>query len=199
MRRVLFLLLFMVLVVPSSVLATKGVGIGNDKIEVDEPLKAGSIYQVPAITVINTGDEASNYEVGITYHSDWPIESWPPEEWFEFSPKEFYIEPGGTQVVEIQLNIPIKVVPGEYKAYLEGRPILKDASGGAVQIQVAAASRMTFSIAPANIFQGLYYRVVALFANNAPWSYIVLAVIVLAILAVLFKSKFKFNLSIDKK
>lgn len=70
-----------VLFVPSLAFARLGVGVGTGKITVDEDLKAGSIYAVPPVTILNTGDEPSDYELLITYHSD-QQEIWPDKEWF---------------------------------------------------------------------------------------------------------------------
>ena len=41
--------------------ASIGVGVGTGKIELDEILRPGLDYSLPPITVINTGDEASEF------------------------------------------------------------------------------------------------------------------------------------------
>lgn len=191
--------LLAVLLLPGIALANVGVGIGNGKIEVNEPLKAGAIYQVPSVTVLNTGDVASEYEMDITYHVE-QTGMWPEKKWFKFSPNKFDLEPGGAQIVEVRLDIPVKVTPGDYFAFIEAHPVVQK-EGGVTRINVAAACKFYFSVAPANIFQGIYYRTLALFTHYSPWSYIVFAVVVFAILTVIFRKKFKLNLrlSIDKK
>ncbi len=63
----LFLFFAFFLIVPQA-FANLGVGVGTGKIVVDEQLKPGMIYQLPSFSVINTGDIASDYSVGVAYH-----------------------------------------------------------------------------------------------------------------------------------
>jgi uncharacterized membrane protein YdbT with pleckstrin-like domain len=97
--------------------------------------------------------------------------------------------------------LPLKAIPGNYFAFIEGHPVQKSSGGGTTVVGIAAATKFYFTIAPSNIFEAMYYRVTTFFDYNAPWSYIVLAVIALAILWVLFKKHFKFklNIKVDKK
>ncbi len=186
------------LIFPFLAMARIGVGIGGGKIVVDEPLKAGMLWDLPSVTILNTGDEASDYEVDVAFHNDQP-EIWPEREWFEFEPKEFYLEPGGAQIVEVSLNLPVKVLPGDYFAFVEGKPLKRATENGGANIGVAAASKLYFSVAPNNIFQGIYYRFLSLYDNAKPWSHVILAVIVVAILIILFKKTFKLQLSVGRK
>lgn len=64
-------------------------------------------------------------------------------------------------------------------------------------VGIAAAAKLYFSVAPANIFVGLYYRVVSLLTIYSPWSYIVSVVVLLAILGTLFKKFFRFNIKVS--
>lgn len=112
--KVIFLLSF-ILLLPAAALASIGVGIGTGKIVVDKPLKPGIIYNLPSITVLNTGDEPGDYGFSIEYHQDQP-QLLPDKTWFNFSPASFRLEPGKTQTVAIILSLPIKTVPGDYFA-----------------------------------------------------------------------------------
>lgn len=200
MKKTLLLFLLCVLFVPSLAFARLGVGVGTAKIIVDKDLKAGTIYSVPPVTILNTGDEPSDYELLITYHSD-QQEIWPDREWFEFSPSSFHLEPGEAQIVNVRLDLPIKAKPGNYFAFIEGHPVQKASGGGTTVIGIAAATKFYFTIAPSNIFEAIYYRLITFFDYNAPWSYIILAVVLVAVLWALFKKffKFKLNIKIDKK
>jgi hypothetical protein len=104
----------------------------------------------------------------------------PDRSWIEFSPQEFTMSPGKGQAVDVKMSLPLKVVPGDYFAYLVAKPI-KGAAPGEVGIGVAAASKLYFTVKPANIFQGVYYRLASLLVRGAPWTYIVIGVIILAI------------------
>ena len=195
-----FIVFFLIggLIFPFLAMARIGVGIGGGKIIVDEPLKAGTLWDLPSVTILNTGDEASDYEVAVAFHND-QTEIWPDREWFKFEPQEFYLEPGEAQIVEVKLNLPVKVLPGDYFAFIEGRPLKRAIEGGGTNIGIAAASKLYFTVAPNNIFQGVYYRFLSLYNNAKPWSYVVLAVIVAAILIIIFKKTFKIKLSVGRK
>jgi len=188
-----FLLLF---AFPLSALASVGVGVNLGKIRIDEPLKPGGLYTFPIIGVINTGDEAGDYELEVTYHQDQP-ELRPDGEWFSFSPSSFHLEGGEAQNVEIRLNLPVRLKPGDYFAYLEAHPVVL--SGPGTTIGVAAATKTYFTVAPANVFQAAYYRTSSFIVLNAPWTYVVLVIFFGAILIALFRKYFSFNLGISRK
>jgi hypothetical protein len=187
-----------ILVLPIVVSAKIGVGVGTGKIQVDQPLKAGLIYTIPPITIINTGDEPSEYGVGIQYHENQP-EMRPMKEWFGFEPLNFYLEPGQVQVVQIKLTLPVTgAKPGDYFAFLQGFPV-KKAQAGSTSVGVAAAAKLYFTVTPANFFVGVYYRAASLCNMYAPWSYVVLAVIAATLLIALFRRFFSFNFGINLK
>jgi hypothetical protein len=196
----LYILIFItaVLLFPLGSSANLGVGVGTGKIEMDKPLKPGGLYTLPSLTVINTGDEPSDYGVSVEYKGDQPRMS-PPKEWFIFTPSTFHMEPGQSQVVQVQVNIPIKTKPGDFFAYLQGAPVRATSSAGGATIGIGAAAKLYFTIAPANIFQGLYYRALFLITTNTPWSYVILVVIAMSILIVLFRKYFSFNIGVKRK
>jgi P pilus assembly chaperone PapD len=166
-RKILLAILFLLLTAGVSY-ARIGVGVGTGKIEVDQKLKPGIIYQLPPLTVVNTGDEVSDYKVGVSYHEK-QTQLEPPEAWFRFSPKEFNLEPGKVQVVNIKLDLPVNAKPGQYFTYLEGQPIKKSQSG-ATSISIAAAAKLYFEVVPANLLQGIYYKLVSFWNIYQPWT-----------------------------
>lgn len=198
MKKDLVLILGLLLLLPILAWARIGVGVGLGKIHIDEPLKAGKIYNLPSLPVLNTGDEPGEYGVSVQYfegqekRDDMGLR--PAEEWFSFEPESFHLEPGKVQTVKITLTLPIKTRPGKYFAYLEGHPVRKS-EAGVTSIGVAAATRLYFTVAPANIFQGIYYRFISLYSRYHPWDTIVLAIIVLAGLVVIFRKKFKIQIA----
>ena len=189
-----FLIIF--LSIPLFVLAGVGVGVNLGKIQINEPLKPGGIYNFPSIGVINTGDEPGDYEVEVTYHQDQP-QLRPAQEWFSFSPSSFHLEPGGSQNVAIKLTLPMKMKPGDYFCYLEAHPIIK--AGPGTTIGVAAATKTYFSVIPANIWQAIYYKTIFLLTMYAPWTYVVLAVVAAAIIIAIVRKFFAFQIPIRKK
>jgi len=182
----------------SYALAKIGVGIGAGKITVDEPLKAGEIYDLPALPVLNTGDEPSEYGVSIEYHEgqeereDMGFK--PERNWFRFSPATFRLAPGESRVVDITLTLPVRVVPGQYFAYLEAHPI-RESVAGITSVNVAAATKLYFTVEPSNIFYGLYYRVTGLYARYHPWDTVVLAIVLVALALRFIGKRFKFQIA----
>jgi len=182
--------------IASVALAGIGVGVNLGKIEIDEPIRPGGIYNFPSIGVINTGSEPADYELAITYHQDQP-EIRPLQEWFSFNPSSFRLEPGESQNVAVKLTLPTKTKPGDYFAYLEAHPVVK--AGPGTTIGVAAATKTYFSVAPANILQAITYRISSFLTVYAPWTYVVLVVVAGAVIIALFKKFFKFQVNIKMK
>jgi len=94
----------------SNVYARIGVGVTTGKIQVDEILRPGTIYELPPLTVVNTGDEKAEYRVGTAYREK-QKELAPPKEWFTFSPAKFTLKPEETQTVDIKLQLYFTVEP----------------------------------------------------------------------------------------
>jgi len=193
-KRAAVLILGLSLLLPFLALAKLGVGVGTGKIQVDKPLKPGFIYNILPVTVFNTGDEAADFGIGIEYRENIP-QLRPEKEWFSFKPEKFHLEPGQSKMVEIQLTLPVKgVKPGDYFCFLSGYPIQKSEAGVAT-VGIAAATKLYFTVAPANIFQGIYYRFVSLYTRYHPWDTIVLTLIALAIVIRLIGKKFKIQIA----
>jgi len=186
------------LTVPVLVFARIGVGVGTGKIVVNQPMKAGLIYTLPSLTVLNTGDEPSEYGVGIQFRENQP-ELRPDKSWFDFEPSTFSLEPGESQVVKIKLSLPVTgAAPGEYFSFLQGFPMSRATAGG-TSVGIAAATKLYFTVAPANIFMGLYYRVGSLFSLYAPWSYVISTVILVFLGLKILRRFVSFNLGISVK
>lgn len=196
MKKTIILFLIITLFVPMMALAGIGVGVNLGKIEINAPLKPGGIYNFPSIGVLNTGDIASRYELAVTYHQDQP-QLRPKQEWFSFSPVSFNLEAGASQNVAIKLTVPIRVKPGDYFAYLEAHPIV--IAGPGTTIGVAAATKAYFTIAPANIWQAIYYKIASFLVIYAPWTYIILLIILGALIIVILRKFFAFQINISKK
>jgi len=182
---------------PLKVWAKIGVGVTTGKITVEEKLRPGIIYQLPPLTIVNTGDEEGDYEPAVSYHQD-QKELRPAQNWFEFSPKKFHLKPGEAQKVEIKLNLPIKIEPGEYFAYLEGHPVAKSESGQTT-IGVAAAAKLYFTVLPANPVLGVYYKVASIWKLNQPWSSRIAGAISLLVIYLAMRKYLGFQISFGGK
>jgi hypothetical protein len=170
-----------------------GVGVGIGKIQLDKPLRAGGIYSLPDLPVIDTGDESGDYLAEVQYLENIP-EIRPAQEWFNFSPATFSLKPGEVQQVKVTLTIPLKTKPGDYFAYLEARPVAKHIQGQ-TSIGVAAAAKLYFTVEPSNLFQGLYYRFISLYGRYHPWDTIGLSVLAFLMLTRFIGKRFKFEIA----
>ncbi len=196
MKKITFLTLIIVsLIFPAYTLGRIGVGVATGKIIVNEKLKPGIIYNLPPLTVLNTGDVPSDYEVKITYFEKQP-QLRPSNDWFIFSPQKFHLDPGKVQKVSIKVNLPITVKPGDYFGFLEAHPMQKN-TAGKTTIGVAAATKLYFTIVPANILYGIYYKIVSFWEVYAPWPQRVTTILV--VIGVFFIVRKFFNIQIGLK
>jgi len=187
-----FFLIFIPFFFPVPVSARLGVGVGTGKIVVSDILKPGIIYNLPEVAVLNTGDQPSEYGITVAYHQDQP-ELQPPKEWFTFTPSQFHLEPGKVQLVKIKLNLPIRTVPGEYFAYLEGFPV-QPSDNGATIVGIAAASKLYFTVAPANLITGIYYRVLSFWKEYQPWTDRISRFVIIVLVVIVFSRFFKIEI-----
>ncbi|MCK4388141.1 MAG: hypothetical protein KAW00_05150 [Dehalococcoidia bacterium] len=178
-----------------QVQAQVGVGIMPGIIRVDEPLLPGGHYKLPSLQVVNTGQEASEYEVELARMAE-QKELQPPPEFISFSPKSFYLEPGANQVVSLSLAIPVKAKPGDYLAYIEAHPV---SPGNGMTIGIAAATKLFFTIKPANIVVGIFAAISSFFSTRAPISYIVLGVVALGIAVFFLRRRISFEVRVGRK
>jgi len=169
-----------------------GVGVTTGIIRLENQLKPGKTYDLPSIGIVNTGEVPINYQLSISYDAD-QSQLRPESDWFTFFPQEIYLEPGVSQAVEIVVKLPVKANPGDYFAYLEVAPAAD--TGPGTRIGVAAATRLYFSVQPANIFQAFYYSFSEFYAKFHPWNTIILALIFLSTLILILKKKFKIQIA----
>lgn len=191
----LTLLLLAVLLLPVLVLAKVGVGMGAGEIRIDEEIKLGGIYEIPSVRIFNTGDETTTYGMGIAFHQDMH-QLRPQKEWFTFTPATFTLEPNESELVKVVMTVPLKGEPGDYFAFIESGPVPTNEVG--TSVGVAVATKLYFTLVPANFFQAVTHRVSSLFENYAPWSWIGLGLIAFIILITIVRRFFSFNVTMRK-
>lgn len=196
-RKVVFALvvgIFLIFPYPVA-MAKVGVGMGAGEIRVDEPIKLGGIYELPNVRIFNTGDEVTTYGMGIAFHQD-HHELRPTKGWFSFNPATFTLSPGESQEVRIVMTAPLTGEPGDYFAFIESGPVPTNAPG--TSVGVAVATKLYFTLVPANIFQAIGFRISSFFETYSPWSWGGLGLIVLIVLFVIFRRFFSFNIAVRK-
>lgn len=192
---VLFLALFFLL--PASVFARIGVGVATGKIVVEDKLRPGMIYQFPPFTILNTGDVPSDFQADISYLEKQP-QLRPPKQWFIFSPQKFHLDPGGAQVVDVKLNLPLRVEPGDYFAYLEGLPVVTPVAGQ-TNVGIAAASKLYFTVLPGSFWEGIYYKGLSFWKVYSPWTERVALGLTAVTAYLLFRKFFKLQIGLKKQ
>ena len=175
--------------------AKLGVGMGAGEVRLTEKIKPGGIYTLPNLRVFNTGDETATYGFGVSYHQENP-QLRPRKEWFHFQPETFTLEAEQSQEVSIVMTVPMKAEQGDYFAFLEAGPIASNKPGTSVGI--AVATKLFFTVAPANIFQAGAYRISSFFNSNSPWSWVGLGVFLFIIVSILFRKFFSFSIGVKK-
>jgi hypothetical protein len=183
-------------VVVGKASADLGVGVGVGKIQVDQDLKPGQIYNLPPITVLNTGTVPSEYKVLIEHQEKQP-ELIPQSSWLIFSPQTFHLDPKKVQKVSIKLNLPLKTPPGKYFVYLEAQPITVT-QNGVTAVNIAAATKLYFTVVPGSLLEGIYYKLLSIWTVFAPIPQIILGVILLLIFILIAKRFVKIELRLSK-
>lgn len=196
-RNILIVCLALVLplVAAAPAVAKLGVGVNVGRIEVNEPLLSGGIYRIAKVGVINTGTEKATYEVDVSYLED-QKQLRPPKEWFSFKPKRLSLKPKDSEHVEVTVVLPVKAAPGKYFALIEAHPVIKKE---AVTISIAAASKMSFTVESSSLFWSIINRVSSWLTANAPYTYIGLGILVLAIAVLIFRRFARISLRVERK
>jgi len=193
--RLTILLVILSILLPVCVFARVGVGVGTGMIDVRDALRPGGVYNLGDLLVFNTGDEGALYKVNIAYLGS-AKELRPEEAWFKFGKEEFYLDPAKGENISIRLQLPLKVTPGRYFAFVEASP--KMIPGKGTTIGVAAASKLYFNVAPANWFMGIYYRLLSLAGMYKKWIYIILALVAVIAVVKIFKKYVHIQVGIKK-
>jgi len=194
---VIMLAALLILCLPAPTQAQLGVGIMPGTIRVDEPLLPGGRYNLPSVQVLNTGNVSSDYGVELASMAE-QEELQPPADFIVLSPTSFHLEPGANQVVSLSLDIPLKAKPGDYLAHIEAHPTATTPGGG-MQIGVAAATKLCFTVKPANLLVAITNSIANFLTRNAPVSYTVLGVIVLGLLIFFLRRRIRIDIRIARK
>jgi hypothetical protein len=186
----------LLLIVTDSLFAKIGVGMGAGEVRVTEDIRPGGIYTLPSLRVFNTGDETATYGMNVAYHQD-NQQNRPAINWFTFEPATFTLEPGTSEEISITMTVPVKALPGEYFAFLESGPVQTQTEG--TSVGVAVATKLYFTIVPANLWQAFIYRASAFMNTYAPWTWVAFGVVALLLTAFVFTRFFSFNISFRSK
>lgn len=190
---VLALVSFLALAGPA--LAEPGVTVGIGKIVMNDPLRAGGRYPLPAVPVTNSGTVASTYQVVINT-IEGQEERKPDPAWFTIQPARFTLKPGERQDVMVSVDLPWLVDPGSYFCLLQAGPIVESQG---TSLGVAAAAKLSFTVNHGNIVVATAYTVVEAVQQRAPWSYFILAALVLVVGYPVLDRVFGIKISVQRR
>ncbi len=196
-RILLALITASVALLPMSAVAQEGVGVGVNvgSIEVDVPLLSGDSYLLPSVGVVNTGHVTADYTLHVTYRET-QTELRPPEDWFEYDPDRFPLEPDQVQSVQVRVSIPGSAEPGDYFAFLEASPVIE---GTGVTVGVAAAVKLSFTVEPGGGGDNAVVAAWNRFDDNAPVSYSIVGAIAALLLLYLLWRRFAIRIKFERR
>ena len=145
--------------------------------------------------MINTGDEVTSYELSIGYLES-QQERRPGEAWFSFSPARLSLQPGESHEVAVGIDVPASALPGDYFALLKAQTVAEQTGG--TSVGVAAATKLSFSVASSGWLDAQWHRVNRWLDDAAPWTYLLPAALFLAFLA-LKAGRLPFRLRIERR
>ncbi len=76
---------------------------------------------------------------------------------------------------------------------------MKKSQSGNTTVGVAAAAKLYFTVVPANLVQGVYYKVISLWQIYSPWTMIAALVLGAVVLISIFKKYFNLQINLKKK
>jgi len=190
MSRAVLIGLAILLLSASTASADRGVALDLGKVAIAEALTPGGSYHLPPVGVRNPGDEVTRYRMVVS-----PLAGQEgtelPADWIDFSPRELTLRPGQTKSVETRLSLPTGADADDYEGLLAAQIV---PGGGGAQVGAAAATKLTFEVESTTLLGAWWHRLSVWFTDNAPWTWIVPALLTSLLLAGQFRRHFAFRL-----
>ena len=171
--------------------ASRGVALDIGRLDISQKLTPGAVYRLPSIGVRNPGTEVTSYRIVVTHvegQAGKPI----PASWFRFTPDHVTLKPGRTKKVQARLSLPSGADPGDYEGLIAAQIVTK---GKGAQIGAAAAARVTLSVEASTWLSGQWYRLRTFLSGNQPWTWLVPALLLLALAAAQARRRFSFSVA----
>jgi hypothetical protein len=169
--------------------ADRGVALDLGRLDIAQTLAPGGGYRLPPIGVRNPGDEVTSYKLVVSHvqgQAGKPV----PAAWFRFAPNSVTLKPGQTKKVQARLSLPTGANPGDYEALVAAQIVTK---GKGAQVGAAAAAKVTFAVESSTWLGGQWYRVRTFFSGHEPWTWLIPALLAMALLAVQLRTRFAFR------
>jgi len=162
------------------------VGVGLGSIKLPDPLYPGGVYRLPSWPVINTGEVAGYFEVGVS----------PFSKYFSFRPQKLFLEAGENQPVAVWVKVPFAAPSQSYKVVLEARPVMSEA-GGQVRVGPVAGTKLSFAVGESpSVLGAAAQRARSFWGLRQPWLTIYLVVLCLGLAGVFLRRAFQIEMKI---
>lgn len=189
MQRILLLGLAVLVLSAGTASAERGVALDLGTVEIAQALTPGGSYHLPPVGVRNPGDDRTTYRMvvsSIAGQSRAPV----PESWVHFSPGEVTLGPGQTRKVQPRLSLPTGADPGNYEGLLAAQIVT---GGVGSQVGAAAAAKLTFEVESTTLLGAWWHKLSTASTEHAPWTWLVPAVLALALVASWLMRRFSFR------
>jgi hypothetical protein len=121
-----------------------GAGVGANPIVLSDPARAGSVYALPSLYVVNTGSITATYRITLQrlpHQRGLDV----PKSWVQIAPTEVRLAPGRSILVGLKLSVPKQATNGRYGSGLVATAVLGEA-GKSVATGAAAATDLRFTV-----------------------------------------------------
>src|SRR5262245_48094422 len=169
--------------------ATRGVALDLGRIDVAQKLTPGGGYRLPPLGVRNPGDEVTSYRIVVLQVQGQHGRAIPVD-WVKVEPAELTLKPGRTETVQARIDLPTGADPGDYEGLLAAQIVT---SGKGARVGAAAAARLTFSVEASTWLGAQWYRVRAFLSGHEPWTWLIPALLAMALLGWQVRSRFAFQ------
>ena len=169
--------------------ADRGVALDLGRLDVAQTLTPGGGYRLPPVGVRNPGNEVTSYRIVVSHvrgQQGKPI----PADWVRFQPSRLTLKPGKTKNVQARLSLPGGADAGDYQGLLAAQIVTK---GKGAQVGAAAAAKVTFSVESSTLLGSWWDRIRGFFAGHRPWTWLIPALLAMALLAAQVGKRFSFR------
>lgn len=187
--RVLCLALAVAGFLPIAAEASLGTGVSASPIVLAESAHPGNSYALPAMYVVNTGTEPSDYAVHVARLSQ-GAQRVAPAGWIHIGKPRFHLDPKQATSVPLTLDVPADASPGDYMTNLVAGTVPPGSTSG-LALGAAAAAKLLFSVTPSPGVQFPWPWPV--------WVYVILALVLVAAAGMYLYRRLGLSVQIQRK
>jgi hypothetical protein len=138
-----------VLAAPLRAGASVGTGVGADPIVLAETAHAGQSYTLPALYLVNTGTETSQYAVRVL-RLDQGKQRNVPASWIVVPTRPISLAPKAATNVPLTLDVPADAAAGDYMTDVVAGTVAAAGGSAGASVGTQAATQLHFSVGAGN-------------------------------------------------